>query len=168
MLFLCGFGKYIQKMADKNPENFKHIVRIANVDVPGEKQIKIALTKIKGVGFNLAKVFCNLTGVDANKKAGLLDEKEVTALTQTINDPVKAGIPTFMFNRRKDYGSGEDKHLLIGTLGFTKDNDLKRLMKIKSYRGLRHAKRLPVRGQRTKSNFRRSKGKVVGVKKKGK
>ena len=69
-------------------------------------------------------------------------------------------------NRRRDYDTGEDKHLLIGTLQFSKDNDIKRLKKIKALRGMRHQKGLPVRGQRTKSNFRRNKGKVIGVKKK--
>ena len=72
-----------------------------------------------------------------------------------------------MVNHRKEYESGEDKHLITGTLNFTKDNDLKRLKKIKCLRGARHQKGLPVRGQRTRSNFRKSKGKVVGVKKKG-
>ncbi len=147
-------------------DNFKHIIRVANVDLPGNKQLKVALKNIKGVGFNLAKVFCNLTGVDAEKKAGYLSEKEVELLSKAILNPAGAGVPEWMLNRRKDYLSGEDKHLLEGTLGFTKSNDVKRLMKIKCLRGMRHQKRLPVRGQRTKSNFRRSKGKVVGVKKK--
>jgi len=71
-----------------------------------------------------------------------------------------------MLNRRKDYETGEDKHLLSSDLAFTKDNDIKMLKKIKSYKGMRHAFGLPVRGQRTRSNFRRNKGKVTGVQKK--
>ena len=54
----------------------------------------------------------------------------------------------------------------MGDLIFSKQQDVRRLQKIKSYRGLRHAANLPLRGQRTKSNFRRNKGKAVGVKRK--
>ena len=54
-------------------------------------------------------------------------------------------------------------HLLTGNLTFYKENDIKRMKKIKSLKGMRHQKGLPVRGQRTKSHFRKNKGKVVGV-----
>ena len=152
---------------EKQPDNFKHIVRIANVDVPGDKQIRFALTKIKGLGINLADSVCMVANVNRLTKAGLLKEEEVSALTKIINDPLNNGIPVWMLNRRKDYDSGEDKHLLTGTLNFVQENDLKRLKKIKTLRGARHQRGVPVRGQRTRSNFRKTKGKVVGVKKKG-
>ncbi len=155
-----------KKVAQKLPDNYKHIVRIANVDVPGEQQIRFALTKIKGVGINLADAVCSLAKVKKTVKAGNLNDQEITALNKIVNDPLNNGIPLWMTNRRKDYDSGEDKHLLTGTLGFVKENDLKRLKKTKTLRGMRHQKGLPVRGQKTRSNFRRSKGKVVGVKKK--
>jgi small subunit ribosomal protein S13 len=148
-------------------ENFKHIVRIANVDIPGEKQLRVALTKIKGIGTNIAQVACVLAKLDPAKKTGNLEDSEISTLNDVINNPGKAGMPEWMFNRRKDMESGVTKHLLTGSLNFVQDNDLKRLKKIKTLRGMRHQKKLPVRGQRTKSNFRRSKGKVVGVKKKG-
>tara|TARA_Y100000310_G_scaffold159115_1_gene158612 strand:+ start:32259 stop:32729 length:471 start_codon:yes stop_codon:yes gene_type:complete len=148
-------------------DNFKHIVRVANVDIKGEKPLKISLTKIKGVGTNLAHVACLLANVSGSKKTGNLSDDEIAKINEVINNPAAAGIPVWMLNRRKDYESGDDKHLLSGTLNFVTDNDLKRLKKIKSLRGMRHQRKLPVRGQRTRSNFRRSKGKVVGVKKKG-
>ena len=69
-----------------------------------------------------------------------------------------------MMNRRKDYEDGKDKHLLTSSLDLQKELDIKRLKKIRSYRGLRHALGQPVRGQRTKSHFR--KNKTVGVQKK--
>ena len=156
-----------EKQPEKQQENYKHIVRIANVDVPGGKQVKVALTKIKGIGAILADTICKIAKVDRTKKAGNLTTDEVSELTKVANAPIDAGIPEWMANRRKDYDSGEDKHLITGTLNFTKENDLKRLKKIKCLRGARHQKGLPVRGQRTRSNFRKSKGKVVGVKKKG-
>jgi small subunit ribosomal protein S13 len=145
---------------------FKHIVRIAQVDVSGDKPIKIALKKIKGVGFNLASAACNLANISQNQKAGELTDEQVKKLNEIISNPQEKGIPLWMLNRRKDYETGKDTHLLMGTLDYTKDNTIKRLRKIKSYKGTRHSQGLPVRGQRTKANFRRSKGKVVGVAKK--
>ncbi|MBT5343143.1 30S ribosomal protein S13 [Candidatus Woesearchaeota archaeon] len=156
-----------KKVEQKLPDNYKHIVRIANVDVPGEKQIRFALTKIKGVGINLSDALCVLAKVKKTDKAGNMSDKEIESLNKVVSDPLSNGIPVWMSNRRKDYDTGLDKHILTGTLNFVKDNDLKRLKKTKTLRGMRHQKGLPVRGQKTRSNFRRSKGKVVGVKKKG-
>ena len=147
-------------------DTFKYIVRIANVDIPGEKPIKIALTKIKGIGTNFANAICIVSNVIKTKKTGNLTDEEIQRLNDVAKNLDHSGIPQWMFNRKKDYETGEDKHFLTGTLGFVQENDLKRLKKIKTLRGLRHQKRLPVRGQRTRSNFRRSKGKVVGVAKK--
>ncbi|MBT3835744.1 30S ribosomal protein S13 [Candidatus Woesearchaeota archaeon] len=152
----------------ENQNNFKHIVRVANVDVPGEKAVKIALTKIKGVGMQFAGIVCTLANVEKNQKVGNLSDTEIQKLNEIVKNPQSAGMPVWMLNRRKDYETGENKHILTGDLVFTQDNDLKRLKKIKSLRGVRHGKKLPVRGQRTRSNFRKTKGKVVGVKRKGK
>ncbi|MBR9690601.1 30S ribosomal protein S13 [Candidatus Woesearchaeota archaeon] len=147
-------------------ESFKHIVRIANTDVDGKKQIVIALQKIKGVGHIFSNMACVLSGVQKQKKAGNLSEKEAQKLNEIITNPKKHGASTWMLNRRKDIESGEDKHILTSDLQFQLTTDKKRLQKIKSYRGLRGAAGLPVRGQRTKSNFRRNKGKAMGVKRK--
>ncbi|PIN88025.1 30S ribosomal protein S13 [Candidatus Woesearchaeota archaeon CG10_big_fil_rev_8_21_14_0_10_32_24] len=152
----------------ENQDTYKHIVRIANVDVPGEKAVKIALTKIKGVGMQFADIVCTLAHVEKNQKMGTLTDSQILKLNEIVKNPQSAGMPDWMLNRRKDYETGENKHILTGDLIFTLDNDLKRLKKIKSLRGVRHGKKLPVRGQRTRSNFRKTKGKVVGVKKKGK
>ncbi|MBT4651833.1 30S ribosomal protein S13 [Candidatus Woesearchaeota archaeon] len=152
----------------KQDPGFKHIVRIANVDLPGQKPIRVALKKIKGVGFSLAHMACILAGIDKTAKTGELNDAAISRLDGVVKDPVKSGVPTWALNRRKDYESGDDTHLTMGNLDFTKDNDIKRLKKIKAYRGVRHSLNRPVRGQKTRSNFRKSKGKVVGVKKKGK
>ena len=153
-------------MAEEKTKNFRHIVRIANVDIPGEKTLKIALTKIKGIGINFASVACAVAGVDKHKQAGLLSDSEIQRLDTVVKNPSEKGIPSWFFNRKKDYDTGADKHLLMTDLNLTQENDLKRLKKIKTLRGIRHQRKLPVRGQRTRSNFRRSKGKVVGVSKK--
>jgi small subunit ribosomal protein S13 len=144
----------------------KHIVRVANTDIKGHTAVVVSLKKIKGVGYMYANAVCKIAGINTNKKAGLLNESELSKLTEIIKDPSKYKLPSWMLNRRKDMETGEDKHLLLGDLQFTNQNDVRRLQKIKSNRGLRHAARLPLRGQRTKSNFRRNKGKGLGVKKK--
>jgi small subunit ribosomal protein S13 len=151
---------------NETPSNFKHIVRIANVDVPGDKSIRISLTKIKGIGINFSDVICLLAKVDHNEKTGYLKPEQVAKLSQVINNPKDNGVPTHYLNRRRDFETGEDEHFITGKLNFILENTLKRLKKIKTLRGMRHQRKLPVRGQRTRSNFRRSKGKVVGVKKK--
>lgn len=156
----------VEKAKDIKDANYKHIVRVANVDLPGHQAIRIALTKIKGVGQQFADAVCFLAKVDKRCKTGNLTDQEVQGLTKAVENPLALGMPTWMVNRRKDFETNQDKHLITGTLVFTKENDLKRLKKIKTLRGIRHQKGLPVRGQRTKSNFRTHKGKVVGVKKK--
>ena len=155
-----------QENIEKKQE-IRHLVRIANTDLGGAKQIYHALTKIKGINFVFANMLCNLANVNKTKKTGLLSEQEVSRLDEIIKDPLKFRVPSWMFNRRRDYETDEAKHLIGPDLRFTQDNDIKRLKKIKSYKGTRHSSGLPVRGQRTKSNFRKNKGKgSLGVKRK--
>ncbi|HLD05910.1 MAG TPA: 30S ribosomal protein S13 [Candidatus Nanoarchaeia archaeon] len=142
---------------------FQHIVRVVNTDLKGEKQIGSALRRIKGVGFMYANMACFLAGIDQRKRAGDLSEEEVKKIDDVLRNPLKHQAPVWMLNRRRDYESNENKHILATDIKFVLENDIKRLKKIRSYRGIRHAYGLPVRGQRTRSNFRRNKGKVMGV-----
>lgn len=141
----------------------KHLVRIANTDIDGKKSIAYAMNKIKGVGIPFAHAACRISGVDVNKKAGALTDAEVKKIEDTIKNPLKAGLPVWIINRRRDTETGQDKHLLMGDLQFQIENDLKIMKKSKSYKGIRHIQGAPVRGQRTRSNFRKNKGKVLGV-----
>jgi small subunit ribosomal protein S13 len=145
---------------------FRHIVRVGNTDLKGEKALYLSLQKIKGVGENFARAVCTLAEIDFMKKTGELSAKEVTVLEKVLDDPKKAGMPEFYLNRLKDYETGDNKHLLLADLDFEQDQDLKRMKKTKSYIGLRHQWKLPVRGQRTGSNFRPNKGKGAVRKKK--
>lgn len=142
----------------------KHIIRVANTDLIGKKAIGVAMKKIPGIDVMFSNMVCKIANVDINKKAGLLNTNEVTRINEVIANPEKYNVPSWMMNRRKDYETGKDKHIITGDLQYIKQQDLRRLKKIKSYRGLRHQAGLPLRGQRTKSNFRRNKGKAVGVK----
>ena len=153
-------------------DNFKYIVRVANTDLDGNKKIGFALRKVKGVNYSIANAVCRIANIDHGKKTGYLSDAEIAKLSGVISDPVKAGMPVWMFNRRKDPETGKDSHLILGDLQFAKENDIKMMQKMKSYRGSRHATGLPSRGQRTKSNFRKSKSRGKGsigvTKKKGK
>jgi small subunit ribosomal protein S13 len=145
-------------------EKLKYIVRIESADLDGTKPILQSLRKVKGVSYSMANAICAVLGIDKSKKTGSLNDAEIKKISEKIKNP--EGIPTWMLNRQKDYDSGDDLHLTSSDLKLRKEFDIKRLRKIKSYRGFRHGAGLPVRGQRTKSNFR--KGKLLGVKKKKK
>lgn len=146
----------------------KQLVRIANTDIDGRKALGYALTKIKGIGERFAHALCAVAGISKHKKAGELSDKEIEQLDKIIANPVMYGMPSWMINRPRNLETGNPEHLILGELDFAVDNDLKRMKRLKMYRGIRHMFGLPVRGQRTKSNFRKNKGKVLGVKRKAK
>ena len=140
----------------------KYFVRIANTDLEGNKSISYALPKIKGIGYNFAMAICKVLNLDIDKKTGYLTEEEIKNINNIIKDPDK--IPSWMYNRKKDIETGKNRLIIGSDLKLNKEFDIKRLKKIKSYVGMRHASGQPVRGQRTRSNFR--KGTAVGVIKK--
>ncbi|MBH23771.1 MAG: 30S ribosomal protein S13 [Myxococcales bacterium] len=121
------------------------MARIAGVDLPRRKRIDIALTYIYGIGRSKAKSVLQRADVDASVKTDDLTEAEVRRIRQIIDD----------------YETVE------GDLRREMNQNIKRLMDLGSYRGLRHRRGLPVRGQRTKTNARTRKGpRRVAVKKK--
>jgi small subunit ribosomal protein S13 len=165
-----AFGKPQSSMGtDKYGPDFRHIVRIINTDLKGEKKVLMGLQKIKGISYMFSNFICYYSKVDPTKIIGKLSNDEVTRIEDVIKNPAKYNCPSWMMNRRKDYETGQDMHLLTIDWDLTIDNDLKRMKKVRTYKGVRHMIGQPVRGQRTKSNFRRNKGKVsIGVKKKPK
>ena len=142
----------------------KQIVRILGADIKGEKLVYHALTKIKGVSTSLSNAICEVMNLEKNKKIGALSDDDVKKINDILENPLKFKIPVYLLNRRKDYDSGEDKHIVSTNIKLVKSFDVKRMQKTKSYVGIRHAQKLPVRGQSTKAHFR--KGAAVGVKKK--
>ena len=136
-------------------------VRILDTDIPSNKNVYIGLTKIKGISFTLSNAICNYLGINKFKKMKELSEDELKKLNE-IPSIIK-NLPSWLYNRRKDRETGHDLHLFGSKLDLTKEFDIRRLKKIKAYRGVRHSLGLPVRGQRTKSHFR--KGMAVGVQK---
>ena len=95
---------------------------------------------------------------------GDLTNEEIDKIEEFMKDPK---MHSFLMNRQKDFSTGEDYHYYGADLSLRNEFDIKRLKKIRSYRGIRHTTKLPVRGQRTKSNFRLNKNKSgAGIKKK--
>jgi small subunit ribosomal protein S13 len=141
------------------------IIRIWQTDVPGNKNIYCGLTRIKGVSWAISNAVCHLLKLNKNQRVETLSKEDI----QKIEDTLRAHkFPTFMLNRRKDFNSGEDSHLLSNALELSEELDVKRLKKIRSFRGLRHALGQPTRGQSTKAHFRENRKRGVGVKNKKK
>jgi len=143
------------------PKEIRGIIRIAGTDIKGDAQLFTSLQKIRGVGGTLASAVCRVHNFDRNRKIGTLTDSEIKKIEETLKNPTKFGIPSWIVNRRKDPERGEDRHLVGSDLTFTQQQDIKEMIKIKSYKGVRHMFGLPVRGQRTRSSFR--KGRTVGV-----
>ena len=117
------------------------MARIAGVDLPRTKRIDIALTYIYGIGRHTASKMVEDLQIDPAKKSQDLDESEISRLRETINQDYK----------------------VEGDLRREAELNIKRLMDINSYRGLRHRRQLPARGQRTSTNARTRKGKAKTI-----
>ncbi len=113
------------------------MARISGVDLPKKKRIEYGLTYIYGIGLHTSRAILDATGIDYNKRVFDLNETEIAAITQEIRE-------SFMVE---------------GDLRKKVAMDIKGLMDIGSYRGLRHRRGLPCRGQKTKTNARTRKGK---------
>lgn len=122
------------------------MARIAGIDLPRNKRIVISLTYIYGIGHTTARNICTEAGVDVDTKTNDLTDDEITSIRKII----------------------DEGHRVEGTLRAEVAMNIKRLMAINCYRGFRHKRGLPVRGQRTKTNARTRKGprRTVGARRK--
>ena len=117
------------------------MARISGVNIPTAKRVEIALTYIHGIGLTSAKDICSKNGIAAEKRVSDLSDAEVIKIRETIDaEYMVEG------DRRRDVAM-----------------NIKRLLDLGTYRGLRHRKRLPVRGQRTSTNARTRKGKRIAI-----
>ena len=123
------------------------MARILGVDLPRDKRVEIGLTYIYGIGMTRAKKICEETGVNPDTRVRDLTEEEVVKLRDNI----------------------DANYTVEGDLRRETSQNIKRLMEIGCYRGLRHRRGLPVRGQRTHTNARTRKGprRQIGAKKRG-
>lgn len=139
-------------------EKESSLIRIAATDIPGKLSIYAGLTKIRGISWAFSNAVCKSLGLDKNRKISTLKEEEIKKILDFIKNP---NLPGWLLNRRKDIETGMKKHLITTDLDLTREFDIRRMKKIRSYKGVRHAAGLPVRGQRTKAHFR--KGRAIGV-----
>jgi len=117
------------------------MARISGVNIPTNKKINIALTYIFGIGNKVAGDICSEASVDVTKRVSELNDDELNVIRDVI----------------------DQKHTVEGDLRRKISLDIKRLNDLGCYRGLRHRKKLPVRGQRTHTNARTRKGKAVAI-----
>jgi small subunit ribosomal protein S13 len=148
-------------MAENNENK---VIRILSKDMEGKKTVYSGLTQIKGISWTVSNAICSILGIEKRRKIGSLTAEEIKKITDFMKDPK---FPKYILNRQNDFESGKEGHLINTDLELKTEFDIKRLKKIKSYRGIRHTSGLPMRGQRTKSNFRRNRRKGSGIKKKG-
>ena len=143
---------------------FKYIVRIAGTDIDGKLKLPYGLSEIKGIGYTTAVAIIRFLGLDPNMRTGFLSEDEIRKIEEVVKDLTKLGLPTWLYNRRKDYETGLDLHLIGPDLIFHARRDIEREIRIGTWRGVRHRLGLKVRGQRTGTTGRL--GMTVGVRKK--
>jgi len=148
---------------DEDRKADERIIRILSEDIEGRMTLYSGLAKIKGISWSFSNAICKKLKMDKRRKIGSLKDEEIKVIIDFIKNP---DVPEHVLNRRKDFDTGENKHLTGTDLDLRKEFDIKRLKKIKSYRGIRHSAGLPLRGQRTRSNFRRNRAKGSGIKKK--
>jgi len=153
-------------MEKTESKDFKDIVRVVDRDVSGHTSILLALTKVRGVSFMFSNAICEVLGLNKKEKIGNITTAELQKIEDCMRNPAKYGIPSWLYNRKKDLETGEDRHLISADLKLRTDFDIRALKKIKCYRGIRHAQGKKVRGQRTRTTGR--KGQTLGVQRKKK
>ena len=117
------------------------MARISGVNLPTNKRVKVALTYIYGIGPTTANEICKVVGISDDKRVNKLADDEVSKIRKYI----------------------DTKYKVEGDLRSEASLNIKRLTDLGTYRGLRHRKKLPVRGQRTHTNARTRKGKGIAI-----
>lgn len=141
-------------MTDENnskEEDFNLIVRIFGTDIKGRQKTSIGLCKIRGVDKVFSNAVLTVAGIPKDKLVGKLTESDIKKIEEVIKTPAKFNIPNYLLNRRHDPEKGEDFHMVGADLKLQNDFDIRRMKRIRSYKGLRHSWNLKVRGQRLKS-----------------
>lgn len=147
-------GKKLQKETKQ-----ESLIRIVATDIPARLSVYAGLTKIKGISWSMSAAICNTLNIDKKKKISSLTEEEIEKITTFIKNPQ---LPFWLLNRRKDIETGKDRHLITTELDLQREFDIRKMKKIKCYKGIRHMLGQPVRGQRTRAHFRK-KGTTIGV-----
>jgi len=143
---------------------FRYIVRIADTDIDGRMKLAWGLASIKGIGYATALAVARYLGLNPEMLVGYLTDEQISRIEEVLSDLTKLGLPSWLYNRRRDIETGKDMHLIGSDLLLYARRDIEREIKIGSYRGIRHKLGYKVRGQRTRTTGRI--GMTVGVRKK--
>lgn len=154
-------AKHVAKSRPEEPLG-ETLVRIAGFDIKGSRPLFVGLTKIKGISWAIANVICLRLQLNPRQKIAELAKADIKRIEEYLP---QLEVPSYMRNRPSDPETGNAEHLYGVELDMKKEFDIKRLKEIKAYRGVRHALKQPVRGQRTRSHFRK-KSMAAGMKKK--
>ena len=142
---------------------YRHLVRIAGRDLEGSKKLVVALSGVKGVGYNYASSVVKRLNLDPRVRLGTLSEEQIKGIEKTLKDAAALDLPQYFYNRRRDPETGETRQLLGSDLDFVLKSDIDNEKNAQSWKGIRHSLGLKVRGQRTRTTGR--KGRTVGVRK---
>lgn len=145
-------------------QEYQYIVRMAGHDIDGQENLLRGLTKIKGVGLRLSKAIINQLNLDPERRIGYISDDKIENIEKIIENPTSHDLPGWYVNRPRDRRTGKMIHLIGSDLEFTHRNDIDRLKRIRSWRGIRHQLGLKVRGQHTRTTGRS--GMSVGVSRK--
>lgn len=137
-----------------------NILRMAETNLDGNRKVIDAIRKVRGISFMTASVVVELGGF-GGRRLGELSDEERAKLEDIVMHIDRYGLPAWMCNRRRDPRTGKTVHLAVSELDFAQKTDIDFMKKLRTYKGIRHGLGLPVRGQRTRSSFR--KGRSVGV-----
>ncbi len=140
--------------------DFRHIVRLVETDLDGRKTVEFALRGVKGIGSRTARVVAALAGVEPGRRMGHLKDEEVERLRAAV-EQLSSKAPPWLLNRPRDPATGEDQMRIGVDWVVMVREDVERMKRIRSYKGVRHEFGYKVRGQRTRSTGRG--GAVVGV-----
>ena len=134
-------------------EDLRYFVRIGGTDLDGTKSVESALTGMDGIGRRSARIIARDVGIDRQATLGRLDDDVISDIVETV-EGFGDVVPDWLRNRRGDFFSGEDRHIVGQDVELARQQDVNRMQKIGSYKGIRHRRGQKVRGQRTKSTGR--------------
>ncbi len=138
---------------DEADEDIRYFVRIGQTDLDGTKSVERSLTDMNGVGRRAARFIAREAAVERSATLGRLEDDEIDRIVETVEN-LESVAPDWMTNHRNDYYSGETTHEVGNDLSMTRRQDINRMKKIRSYKGVRHDRGQKVRGQRTRSTGR--------------
>lgn len=154
-----------ERKAEKVEEGIRGIVRIAGKDVKGALPLKRALLRVRGVSHSLSRaatyVIEKELGFKPTMRVGELSDEQVEKIDKILYSLQDHNIPDYLMNRKNDFATGKNTHVIMNDLAFAVSQDVEREKKLYTWKGYRHAYGKKVRGQRTRNTGR--KGMALGV-----